>query len=52
MGNMQKVCTKAFSSITSISKRRFNIINKEFMLAHSSPVEKRGGIDKILLKKK
>lgn len=43
MGNMQKVCAKAFSSITSISRRRLNIINKNFMLTHSSPVEKRGG---------
>lgn len=43
MGNMQKVFAEAFSSITSISRRRLNIINKEFMLTHSSPVEKRGG---------
>lgn len=43
MGNMLKVCADSFSSITSISRRRLNIINKKFMLTHSSPVEKRGG---------
>ena len=42
-GNMVKVCGEAFSSITSLTRRRLNLVTKTFNINHSSPVEKRGG---------
>jgi len=41
--NMLKVCANVFCSITAVSRRRLNILNKTFLSNHSSPVEKRGG---------
>lgn len=43
-GNLIPVCLDAFSSVTSITRRRLNIISKIFKQNHSSPTEKRGGI--------
>jgi hypothetical protein len=43
-GNLIPVCLDAFSSVTSITRRRLNIISKTFKQNHSSPTEKRGGI--------
>lgn len=42
-GVMVKVCGVAFSSVTSLSKRRLNLVTKTFNITHSSPVKKRGG---------
>jgi len=42
-GHMVKVCAEAFSSITSLTRRRLNLVTKTFNINHSSPVEKRGG---------
>lgn len=41
-GNLIKVCADVFCSITSVSRRRLNILNKTFLSNHSSPMEKRG----------
>lgn len=47
-GSTPKVCVgplvEPFPSMTSITRTRLNLANKEFMLTHSSPVEKRGGL--------
>lgn len=37
------VCASAFRSISSISRKRLNIISKNFQLDLCSPIEKRGG---------
>lgn len=38
---MLKVCADVFCSITSVSRRRLNILNKTFLSNHCSPVEKK-----------
>lgn len=44
-GSVSKVCVgplvEPFPSVTYISRTRLNLANKEFMLTHSSPVEKK-----------
>lgn len=40
---MIPVCSKSFTSITSISRRRLNLLSFKFNKNHASPKEKRGG---------
>lgn len=39
--NLLKVYADVFRSITTVSRRRLNILNKTFLSNHSSPVEKK-----------
>lgn len=41
-GNMLKVYADVFYSITTVSRRRLNILNRLFLSKHCSPMEKRG----------
>lgn len=40
---MLNVCAQAFSDVTSIKRRRLNLISKHFHVNHTSPKENRGG---------
>jgi len=51
-GNMVKVCGEAFSSITSLNRRRLNLVTKTFNINHSSPVEKEGDTVSTILQMK
>lgn len=42
-GDKYRVCLNAFSSITSIKRKRLNIIARNFKTTQLSPTEKRGG---------
>jgi len=41
--SMIPVCSKSFTSITSITRRRLNLLAFNFNKNHDSPKEKRGG---------
>lgn len=42
-GEKVRVCLNAFTSITTINRKRLNLISKTFKNTYLSPVEKRGG---------
>lgn len=42
-GDMLNACAQAFSDVTSIKRRRLNLISKHFHVNHTSPKENRGG---------
>jgi len=42
-GDKIRVCVNAFSSITTINRKRLNLISKTFKNTSLSPIENRGG---------
>lgn len=43
-GDLIRVCLNAFVGITSITRKRLNLLASKFKNTHTSPIESRGGL--------